>query len=80
MRIDTVSGLHGTLIDLVSLDSDGRESIAIVKRDAPVFIGAAYSTHRVGTLPSGFIVAESGNYDMTLDQAREDLARRTGRV
>lgn len=84
MRIHTTSGLHGTLIDLVTIreasENETGIMIALVKRDNPVYGNRAYSTHRLYEQPGSGLVAEAGHYDLTLDDARVDLAERAGRT
>lgn len=78
MRLDTNSGLHGTLVEYHETGhgtGGTAQGYAIVRRasiDAPQE-GREYSTHRLETWPDG-IYAFSGSYDLTLEEARADLA------
>ena len=81
MRIDTSSGLHGTLIEYVRLNDESAaiaDAIVIVKRDNATFTDAPFSTHRLYE-SEGTLVAEAGHYDLTLEQAQADLDERSGR-
>lgn len=78
MKLITISGLRGTLVEYVSTDVDHTGGYAIVKRDDAPFEAAPYSTHFVYQ-NMGHMVAETGHYDLTLEQARADLNARVGR-
>jgi hypothetical protein len=84
MDLNTNSGLRGVVLGyLVIEQSTSRTvSIALVRRaDAPHGSSRAYSTHRLYERVGEFdrvstFEAESGHYDMTLDEARADLLKR----
>lgn len=82
MRIETLSGLHGELVEFVSTvggNSPGFDGFAIVRREEAPFRDSLYSTHLLYTTPTGDQCAQSGVYDMTLEEARKNLAQRVGR-
>ena len=78
MRIETISGLRGELVEYVEKHRDGMgliESKVIVLRDQPTFLDRPYSTHLL-TENGGTFYATLGHYDMSLDEARKDLVSR----
>lgn len=83
MIIKTNSGLRGELIEFTSTaidhSRDGLDGFAIIRRQDATFRDLPYSTHLLYTDPDGNQYAQSGRYDMTLDQARVDLAKRSSR-
>lgn len=83
MYVNTVSGLHGHLIDFVSFNPESYSAVlngaAIIRRDDAPFESARFSTHLLFEGPDGRQLAESGNYDLTIDEARADLAQRASR-
>lgn len=66
MRIDTTTGLHGTLIRYEALNANS--GVAIVRRDAPVFEGRPYSVHTISDFGHGY-EASNGKYDLTWNEA-----------
>lgn len=85
MRIETASGLKGTLIAWSSdeeINPSGPDNgVALVKRDDAPFPERPYSTHsiyRVEWAEGTQLVAEAGHYDLALAEARDDFSRRAG--
>lgn len=82
MIINTDSGLSGHLIEFVAtnptLDSSGLEGLAIVRRESGGLPGRHFSTHFL-YVENGKQYALSGHYDLTITEARIDLAERVGR-
>lgn len=70
MRLDTASGLHGELIAYL-----WQSDFAVVRRDDAPFPSRQYSTHTVWE-EDGVTYATGGNYDLTIDEAMSDFARR----
>jgi len=69
MRIDTITGLHGTLICYNgSRALKGEYGEAIVMRDDPTFPERPYSVHTLYHNGEG-LCAENGRYDLTLEEA-----------
>jgi hypothetical protein len=75
IRVDTVSGLHGTLVGYRQTGDNSGE--AIVKRDYYPFEDLPYSVHTLycpdPVNQPGALAAENGRYELTLEQAREIL-------
>ena len=77
MRVDTRTGLHGELIEYVEKFRNDVviEAKAIVLKDDPTFPAKPYSTHILNE-SGGALHAYLGHYDMSLEEAREDLRSR----
>ena len=80
MKIETASGLTGTLIAYEVLDLSRDEGFAIVLRQG-LDEDHAYSTHRIyeSAVRPGALIAEAGHYDLSYDEAVRDFERRCGR-
>lgn len=81
MIVSTHTGtVRGALIEFKSLAIDheraGLDGIVLIKREGAPMPSRPYSTHRFYTDPDGIQHAESGHYDMTLEDARADFAER----
>lgn len=85
MRIHAIGGLSGTLIEYRVIDpsQDEGNAYAIVLRDQPPFPSRPYSVHHLFGMPGSTaqypgeaLIAYNGAYDLTLDEARAELARR----
>lgn len=81
MRIECASGLHGELVEYRHMfyDYGNAVGIAIVRRDDATVGAAPYSTH-VLYEDGGRLCAQSGHYDLTLEDARRDFGARVGRA
>lgn len=81
MIIHATSGLHGELIAFVATRTNtpwfGLDGLAIIRRDPRHLGERCYSTHRLFT-HDGEQLAESGHYDLTAEEAFEDLLDRVG--
>lgn len=85
MIISTTTGtVRGLLVAFQSQvtepSPDGLDGVVLIRRENPPMETRPYSTHQFYTSPDGTQYAESGVYDLSLEEARLSFAQRTGRL
>lgn len=81
MYLSTTSGLHGQLIEYrqIELNRTNTSGAAIVKNANARVPERPYAVAYVDIGANGHEVASNGEYDLTIEQARDELDRRTSR-